>query len=42
MVQKGPIRASANLRATVLRDYQPGSYKDFKQTGFYGFGGLYL
>lgn len=42
MVRKGPIRAPANLRATVRWDYQPDICKDFKETGFCGFGGLYL
>lgn len=38
MVRKGPIRAPANLRATVRWDYQPDICKDFKETGFCGFG----
>lgn len=42
MVRKGPIRAPANLRATVRWDYQPDICKDFKETGFCGFGGLNL
>lgn len=42
MVRKGPIRAPANLRATVRWDYQPDICKDFKETGFCGFGGLYF
>lgn len=42
MVRKGPIRAPANLRATVRWDYQPDICKDYKETGFCGFGGLYL
>lgn len=40
MVRKGPIRAPANLRATVRWDYQPDICKDYKETGFCGFGGL--
>jgi len=38
-VRKGPIRAPANLRATVRWDYQPDICKDYKETGFCGFGG---
>ncbi|XP_067686124.1 E3 ubiquitin-protein ligase RNF113A-like [Haliotis asinina] len=37
-VRKGPIRAPAHLRATVRWDYQPDICKDFKETGFCGFG----
>ena len=39
--RKGPIRAPANLRATVRWDYQPDICKDYKETGFCGFGGKY-
>lgn len=38
MVRKGPIRAPDNLRATVRWDYQPDICKDYKETGFCGFG----
>lgn len=38
-VRRGPIRASANIRATVRWDYQPDICKDYKETGFCGFGG---
>lgn len=38
MVRKGPIRAPANLRSTVRWDYQPDICKDFKETGYCGFG----
>ncbi|KAK7871442.1 hypothetical protein R5R35_010828 [Gryllus longicercus] len=38
MVRKGPIRAPTNLRATVRWDYQPDICKDYKETGFCGFG----
>uniref|UniRef100_A0A8C4R9I3 Ring finger protein 113A n=1 Tax=Eptatretus burgeri TaxID=7764 RepID=A0A8C4R9I3_EPTBU len=38
MVRKGPIRAPEHLRATVRWDYQPDLCKDFKETGFCGFG----
>ncbi|PVD36072.1 hypothetical protein C0Q70_03042 [Pomacea canaliculata] len=37
-VRKGPIRAPAHLRATVRWDYQPDICKDYKETGFCGFG----
>ncbi|XP_059485235.1 E3 ubiquitin-protein ligase RNF113A [Neocloeon triangulifer] len=37
-VRKGPIRAPANLRATVRWDYQPDICKDYKETGYCGFG----
>jgi RING finger protein 113A len=35
---KGPIRAPSNLRVTVRWDYQPDICKDYKETGFCGFG----
>ncbi|CAH1117287.1 unnamed protein product [Phaedon cochleariae] len=38
LVRKGPIRAPDNLRATVRWDYQPDICKDYKETGFCGFG----
>ncbi|ELT95583.1 hypothetical protein CAPTEDRAFT_223699 [Capitella teleta] len=38
MVRKGPIRAPSNVRATVRWDYQPDICKDYKETGFCGFG----
>ncbi|KAH8360086.1 hypothetical protein KR093_010645 [Drosophila rubida] len=38
MVRTGPIRAPAHLRATVRWDYQPDICKDFKETGYCGFG----
>jgi len=34
----GPIRAPAHLRATVRWDYAPDICKDYKETGFCGFG----
>ena len=34
----GPQRAPANIRATVRWDYEPAICKDFKETGFCGFG----
>ncbi|CAD6991716.1 RING finger protein 113A [Ceratitis capitata] len=38
MVRKGPMRAPAHLRATVRWDYQPDICKDYKETGYCGFG----
>ncbi|NXO97900.1 R113A protein, partial [Certhia brachydactyla] len=38
MVRKGPIRAPEHLRATVRWDYQPDICKDYRETGFCGFG----
>ncbi|EDO32505.1 predicted protein [Nematostella vectensis] len=38
MVRQGPIRAPKNLRATIRWDYQPDICKDYKETGFCGFG----
>uniref|UniRef100_A0A8C2ZQK1 Ring finger protein 113A n=1 Tax=Cyclopterus lumpus TaxID=8103 RepID=A0A8C2ZQK1_CYCLU len=38
MVRHGPIRAPEHLRATVRWDYQPDICKDYKETGFCGFG----
>jgi RING finger protein 113A len=35
---KGPIRAPTNLRSTVRWDYQPDICKDYKETGYCGFG----
>lgn len=37
--RKGPIRAPDNIRVTVRWDYQPDICKDYKETGFCGFGG---
>ena len=34
----GPIRAPANIRVTTRWDYQPDICKDYKETGFCGFG----
>jgi len=34
----GPMRAPAHLRATVRWDYQPDICKDYKETGYCGFG----
>jgi len=35
---KGPIRAPDHIRSTVRWDYQPDLCKDYKETGFCGFG----
>ena len=37
-VRKGPIRAPQSLRVTVRWDYQPDICKDYKETGYCGFG----
>ena len=34
----GPMRAPENIRSTVRWDYQPDICKDYKETGFCGFG----
>ena len=34
----GPLKAPANIRSTVRWDYQPDICKDYKETGFCGFG----
>lgn len=34
----GPIRATANVRTITLMDYQPDVCKDYKETGFCGYG----
>lgn len=34
----GPLRASTNVRMTVRIDYQPDICKDYKETGYCGFG----
>ena len=35
---KGPVRAAANVRFSVRFDYQPDVCKDYKETGYCGFG----
>lgn len=35
---KGPVRAPANIRSTVRWDYKPDLCKDYKETGYCGFG----
>ncbi|XP_041459851.1 E3 ubiquitin-protein ligase RNF113A-like [Lytechinus variegatus] len=37
-VRKGPMRAPTNLRSTTRWDYAPDICKDYKETGFCGFG----
>ncbi|KAJ1678290.1 RNA-splicing factor [Spiromyces aspiralis] len=34
----GPIRAPSNIRSTTVFDYQPDICKDYKETGFCGYG----
>lgn len=34
----GPAKSSANVRSTTVVDYQPDVCKDYKQTGFCGYG----
>ncbi|GBG89429.1 hypothetical protein CBR_g49220 [Chara braunii] len=34
----GPLRASANVRMSVRFDYQPDICKDYKETGYCGYG----
>ncbi len=36
--QAGPVKAPTNIRAISVVDYQPDVCKDYKQTGFCGFG----
>lgn len=36
--RKGPLRAPLYLRSTVRWDYQPDICKDYKETGYCGFG----
>ncbi|KAK4884657.1 hypothetical protein RN001_000928 [Aquatica leii] len=38
LVRRGPIRAPENIRSTVRWDYQPDICKDYKETGYCGFG----
>lgn len=35
---KGPLRAPTNIRSTVRWDYAPDICKDYKETGFCGYG----
>ncbi|RWS23652.1 RING finger protein 113A-like protein [Leptotrombidium deliense] len=37
-VRQGPVRAPENIRSTVRWDYKPDLCKDYKETGFCGFG----
>ena len=34
----GPMRASGNIRITARFDYQPDICKDYKETGYCGYG----
>jgi len=40
MNRKGHMRASLQLQATVRWDHQPDICKDWKETGYCGFGGI--
>lgn len=35
---KGPIKGSSNVRTVTMVDYQPDVCKDYKETGYCGFG----
>lgn len=37
-MKTAPIRATANIRTITLVDYQPDVCKDYKETGFCGYG----
>jgi RING finger protein 113A len=37
-MKTGPIRATTNIRTITLVDYQPDVCKDYKETGFCGYG----
>ena len=39
--KKGPVRASTNVRMTVTTDFAPDVCKDYKKTGWCGFGDKY-
>ncbi|KAK9365835.1 hypothetical protein V1509DRAFT_355012 [Lipomyces kononenkoae] len=34
----GPVKAPSNIRSSTVTDYQPDVCKDYKQTGFCGYG----
>lgn len=36
------MRASAHIRVTARFDYQPDLCKDFKETGYCGYGGMFI
>ncbi|SPO37942.1 related to Pre-mRNA-splicing factor CWC24 [Pseudozyma flocculosa] len=38
MRSRGPIRMSTNVRSVTVMDYQPDICKDYKETGYCGFG----
>ncbi len=37
-MKAGPIKASSNIRTITVVDYQPDVCKDYKETGFCGYG----
>ena len=38
MFSVGPVRASSHIRVTARFDYQPDVCKDYKETGYCGYG----
>ncbi|KAN0064566.1 RNA-splicing factor [Thecaphora frezii] len=38
MRSRGPIRTTTHVRSTTVMDYQPDICKDYKETGYCGFG----
>lgn len=37
-IKPGPMRGATNIRSTIRWDYQPDICKDYKETGYCGFG----
>lgn len=37
-IRAGPIKATSNIRSVTVTDYQPDVCKDYKETGFCGYG----
>lgn len=37
-MKSGPIKATSHVRTITLMDYQPDVCKDYKETGFCGYG----
>eukprot|EP00033_Pygsuia_biforma_P002366 GCRY01002617.1.p1 GENE.GCRY01002617.1~~GCRY01002617.1.p1 ORF type:complete len:310 (-),score=64.25 GCRY01002617.1:23-952(-) len=37
-MHRGPVRAPSNIRVTAVIDYQPDVCKDYKETGYCGYG----
>lgn len=38
----GPVRASSTIRMTSRMDFQPDLCKDYKETGYCGYGGMFI